>query len=229
MSSKKSIITLTNICKTYRQGPALVPVLNDLSIAFEQGNSYAITGISGSGKSTLLHVIAALDQPSSGTLLYDSCMYAHMNEADLAELRTNTFGLLFQVPHLIAELSAEENVIIPGLIAGRSYNNCLPRSRELLEHLGLADRMAHKPFQLSGGQQQRVALARALFNKPKFIIADEPTSNLDPHTGKQIIDLLVSCKNEWGMGVIISSHDRYVSECMEIIYELRDGRIARIK
>ena len=226
---QKFKIKLNNVSKSYKQGDFLIPVFDGIDMVFEQGNSYAITGVSGSGKSTLLHLIATLDEPSAGTILYDACSRATISSVDLALLRTNIFGLLFQSPYLIAELCAEENVIVPGLIAGRSYDACLQRARELLRQVGLEERMTHYPWQLSGGQRQRVALARALFNRPKFIIADEPTSSLDPHTGKQIVDLLVSCKKEWGMGIIISSHDSYTSECMEIIYDLHEGRIGRIK
>lgn len=223
---KKSLITLTSVSKSYKQGNYLIPVLNDISVMFEQGVSYAISGTSGSGKSTLLHIIATLDNPSSGAVDYyanDGKPFDH----DLTFIRTHMLGLMFQTAHLITELSAEENVMIPGLIAGRSYEESIVRARELLGQVGLNDRMTHKPSQLSGGQQQRVALARALFNRPKFIIADEPTGSLDPHTGEQILDLLIACKNEWGMGMIISSHDQYVNNRMQVVYELIDGKLVR--
>jgi len=223
---EKALIKLISVSKSYKQGNCLIPVLNDISAVFEQGISYAISGASGSGKSTLLHIIATLDTPSSGTVGYyanDGKPFDH----DLAFVRTHMLGLMFQIPHLIAELSAEENVIIPGLIAGKSYDESIIRARELLGRVGLGDRITHKPSQLSGGQQQRVALARALFNKPKFIIADEPTGSLDPHTGEQIVDLLIACKNEWGMGMIVSSHDQYVTNRMQVSYELIEGKLVR--
>lgn len=221
---KHSIITLHNISKSYQQGGASILVLNGINTVFEQGISYAITGASGTGKSTLLHIIAALDKPSSGTIIYNN--YNHNN---FDYIHTHILGLMFQSPHLISELSVEENVMLTGLIAGKAYDECLPRSRELLDLLDLSDKKSYYPAQLSGGQQQRVALARALFNRPHFIIADEPTSSLDPRTGKDIVDLLIACKKEWGMGIIVSSHDAYISDNMDIIYELKDGKLHQIK
>lgn len=221
---EKAYIELVSVSKSYQQGACTIPVLSDISVVFEQGTSYAISGASGSGKSTLLHIMSTLDLPTEGTISY-SVSEGKPFDHDLGFIRTHMLGLMFQTAHLIAELSAEENVIIPGLIAGKSYEESIERARELLTHLGLHDRMEYKPSQLSGGQQQRVALARALFNKPKFIIADEPTGSLDPHTGQQIIDLLLACQKEWGMGIIISSHDQQVTERMQIKYELHDGKL----
>lgn len=237
---EKSYIKLDSVSKSYKQGTTTIPVLNDISVIFEKGVSYAISGASGSGKSTLLHIIATLDAPSEGKASYYSFIasndlpvspdpiylrYDTRGEHGLGLIRTHMVGLMFQTAHLIAELSAEENVIVPGLIAGKSYEESITRARELLTHLGLQDRMTYKPSQLSGGQQQRVALARALFNKPEFIIADEPTGSLDPHTGQHIIDLLLACQQEWGMGIIVSSHDQYVTNRMQVRYELTNGQL----
>jgi ABC-type lipoprotein export system ATPase subunit len=133
--------------------------------------------------------------------------------------------LVFQSPHLLRELSVLENVIVPGLIGGKNKNECIEHAKALLNHVGLFDKKDSKPGELSGGQQQRVAIARALFNNPAFLIADEPTGNLDLATGNSIIDLLLTCREEWGMGVIVSSHDEYVVERMDVVYVLSGGRL----
>ena len=215
-------LSLKKISKSYRQATATISVLKDVSIAFQKGNSYAITGISGSGKSTLIHILAGLDIPTSGQVLYNGTDIAGFSEDQKSVFLNKSIGLVFQYPYLIKELTILENVMIKGLIA-RNEHECAAQAQIILGQVGLSDKISAYPGQLSGGQQQRVALARALMNRPDFLLADEPTGNLDRETGESIIDLILAAQKEWGMGIIISSHDDYVAKRMKTVYELKDG------
>jgi len=219
-----SCLDVTEVTKDFRQGSVVTPVLRGVTTQFVSGHSYAITGVSGSGKSTLLHLLAGLDVPSSGTVSYDGVSLMGLKEPELTAFLTHSIGLMFQDPHLIRELSVIENVMIKGVIAGISYDKAHARARELLQLFGLADKEGHAPSSLSGGQQQMVALARALVNKPKFILADEPTGNLDAESGKRVMDELVRCVGE-GMGLIVCSHDSYVTKRMTTMLMLKDGQL----
>lgn len=216
-------IEAKNVKKNFEQGSVCTEVLKGISAQFEQGKTYALTGVSGTGKSTLLHIIAGLDAPSSGEVLYDNKDIASLSPDQRTHFLNRYIGLVFQLPYLIRELSVLENVMLMGLIKGDPESECKKRALELLVSVGLEDKANHQPASLSGGQQQRVAILRALFNKPAFLLADEPTGNLDELSGKLIIELLLRYQNEWGMGIIVSSHDAYVAERMEIVYKLHDG------
>ncbi len=216
-------LSLINVYKQYTQGGTTIPVLRGVDALFEQGASYAITGISGSGKSTLLHLLAGLDKPSSGEILFDQTDIGTFSTNERSLFLNSKLGLMFQFPYLIKELTAQENVALKGLIGGRSHQECMAQALDLLAHVGLGDQKDVYPGQLSGGQQQRVALARGLMNEPDFLIADEPTGNLDEATGTAVIDLMLRIQEERGMGIIVSSHDEYVTGRMNSIYELKDG------
>lgn len=216
-------LILENVYKNYFQAGTSVPVLQGVNALFEQGKSYAITGASGSGKSTLIHIIAGLDSPSSGVVYFDQTSLDVLNASQKSLFLNKMIGLVFQYPYLIKELSVVENVALKGLIAGKSMSESQQQAKELLAQVGLGAKITAYPGQLSGGQQQRVALARALMNEPQFLIADEPTGNLDQPTGQTIVDLMLTLQQERGMGVIVSSHDEYVSSRMNIQYELKDG------
>lgn len=224
---QNAILTAQEISKTFVQGTEKITVLSTINATFVQQKSYAITGISGSGKSTLMHIISGLDTPTSGTVLFNNQSIQAFSADERSHFLNQSIGLVFQSPHLIRELSVLENVILPGLIAGVAKNECIQRAEQLLHKVSLSDKKNQKPGELSGGQQQRVAIARALFNEPAFLIADEPTGNLDIMTGKAIVDLLVSCHHEWGMGLIISSHDEYVTQRMGEIYVLEQGTLVK--
>lgn len=216
-------LVLENVYKQYFQADASVKVLQGVNALFEQGKSYAITGASGSGKSTLIHLLAGLDDPSSGTVYFDQTSLASFTASQKTYFLNKMIGLVFQYPYLIKELTVTENVAIKGLIAGKSMSECTQQAQDLLAQVGLAEKVNAYPGQLSGGQQQRVALARALMNEPAFLLADELTGNLDKATGQSVIDLMMKLQKERGMGIIVSSHDEYVSSRMDIRYELKDG------
>ena len=217
---------MRNVTKSYEQGTAKIAVLKGVSVTFLQGDSYAITGISGSGKSTLIHLLAGLDTSTSGQILFNDMDINTLQEAKKSHFLNKSIGLVFQYPYLIKELTVLENVMIKGLIAGISGQECASQAAILLDQVGLSSKKDNYPGQLSGGQQQRVALARALMNKPDFLLADEPTGNLDLQAGIAIIDLIVQAQKEWGMGIIISSHDEYVAKKMGNVYELQNGLLS---
>lgn len=221
----KAILIAQEIYKNFIQGQEKIIVLNDINVTFIQGKSYAITGTSGSGKSTLIHILAGLDTPTNGKVLFNNQAIHTFSIPQRCQFRNQAIGLVFQSPHLIRELSVLENIILPGLISGKNKNDCIKRAEKLLEKVNLFSKKDQKPGELSGGQQQRVAIARALFNEPKFLIADEPTGNLDLTTRKDIIDLILSCQQQWGMGIIISSHDEYVTQRMEHVFKLHKGTL----
>lgn len=217
------------IKKSYVQGTTSVEVLRGVSARFEQGRTYAITGVSGSGKSTFMHLLAGLDVPDEGAILLNSVDIFSFSPQEQEQLRSTTLGLVFQLPYLIQELSVIENVMLKGLIVGVEQRACYEQASDLLKRVGLEHKIDHVVSSLSGGQQQRVALARALFNKPKFFIADEPTGNLDHETAKIILALLLECQREWSMGLIISSHDPFVAQSMQEVWHMGDGILEKVK
>jgi lipoprotein-releasing system ATP-binding protein len=222
---QKSTLAMQGISQNFIQGHENIIVLDNIDAIFMQEKSYAITGISGSGKSTFMHILAGLETPTSGTVLFNNKALNSLSASAHSHFLNTSIGLVFQSSHLLGELSVLENVILPGLINGKTKDECQQRAQELLKKVGIFEKKDSKPGELSGGQQQRVAIARALFNQPAFLIADEPTGNLDLATGKAIIDLLLSCHHEWGMGIIISSHDDYVTERMDEVFVLSKGKL----
>lgn len=228
------ISTNTNMClrldavgKLFETQSGHINVLRMISEVFEQNKTYAITGTSGTGKSTLLQILAGLTPTTSGAVYVNEYNIALFDEEDRIFFLHHIMGLLFQLPYLIKELTVLENVMVKGLIAGKTRVDCKQEAKELLEVTGLIEKMDEKPPTLSGGQQQRVALARALFGQPAFLLADEPTGDLDPQTGQMIIDLMLDCQKKWGMGIIVSTHDAYVAQAMETIYVLADGLLQK--
>jgi ABC-type lipoprotein export system ATPase subunit len=208
--------------KNFVQGSLPLEVLKNLSVDFHQTSSYAITGASGAGKSTLLHILAGLEQPTYGNVFFNDHNLAKMSDLQRTSFCNKSIGLVFQLPYLINELSVVENVMIKGLIAGNQLDECRHKAYALLASIGLQDKANTIPSKLSGGQQQRVAIMRALFNEPTFLLADEPTGNLDEKSGNALIDFLLECHQIYKMGLIISSHDAYVTHKMHTVLELHD-------
>lgn len=225
MSEGAPLICLQQIGKTYLQGELTVEVLKGIDLTVTQGEFIALQGASGSGKSTLMHILGLLDRPSSGRYLFQGQNVADLADDRLSELRNRRFGFIFQSFYLIPYVSALENVMLPGLYGVTPTRQLRQRARQLLEQMGLADRMHFRPGQLSGGQQQRVAMARALINDPQVLLADEPTGQLDSATSAGIMELLRQMHGQ-GRTVILVTHEAEVSAAAERIIELHDGRIA---
>jgi len=216
-------LSANNVKKKFKQGNVELEVLKGVTCRFEKNKTYAITGPSGSGKSTFIHLLAGLDKPTHGEIYFDGRNIAIFSESERQQFLRKSVGLVFQLPYLIRELNVIENVMLKGMIEGGDRLQTRDYAMDLLKKVGLEHKAEHAPFSLSGGEQQRVAIARALFTRPAFLIADEPTGNLDVATGKMVIELLLQCQSEWHMGIIVSSHDEYVAERMEKVLHLKDG------
>lgn len=213
------------IRKVYRQGLRELEVLKEVNLDLPRGEMVAITGVSGTGKSTLLHLLGALDRPTAGSLFYhDEDIYSR-DDASLARFRNKTIGFVFQFHHLLPEFSALENTIMPGLIAGREKKELTSQGMDLLDRVGLGDRVEHRVGELSGGEQQRVALARAIIMKPALLLADEPTGNLDPKTGQKVFDLLKEMNEDFGLTTVMVTHNFDLARQMNRRLSLRDGRL----
>jgi ABC-type lipoprotein export system ATPase subunit len=218
-------VTARDLCRTYLMGKREVPVLRGVSIEVARGEFLALRGASGAGKSTLLHLLAGLDAPDAGEIRVAGKELADMSQRELAKFRNEKIGLIFQAYHLLHELDALENVCLSGRIGGKSARQLANRGKDLLTRVGLKDRFDHRPYELSGGEQQRVAIARALINEPELIIADEPTGNLDSHTGEEIVDLLCALRDERNATLIIATHDSKVAARAPRVIRLVDGQI----
>lgn len=217
------MITLSKVTKTVRSGSEDLTILDDVSVEIADGEFVAIIGASGSGKSTMLGLIAGLDAPSSGDIVIDGSNVTRMGEDELAALRSEKIGFVFQSFHLIPSLTAFENVLIPMEILGQ--RDAKQRAAELLEQVGLTSRGHHYPTELSGGEQQRVAIARAFANSPKILLADEPTGNLDSKNGAHIFELMTELHRRNNVTLILVTHDHALAEKAQRQIVLRDGRV----
>jgi putative ABC transport system ATP-binding protein len=220
------MVKLTDVVKVYRMGTVEVRALQGVSLHIEAGAFVAIMGPSGCGKSTLLNLLGCLDRPTSGAVEIDGMEVGRMSKAELATMRNQKIGFIFQNFHLLHNTTALANVSLPFLYSNVPRSQRTTRAMELLRSVGLEDRARHKPFELSGGQQQRVAIARALVNRPKLILADEPTGNLDSRSGLEIIALLERLNGE-GMTILMVTHDAQLGAHAERIIHLKDGRMLR--
>jgi putative ABC transport system ATP-binding protein len=217
------MIVIRNLTMSLRSGGGEIRILRDISLEVPSKQFLALVGPSGSGKSTLLGLIAGLDTPSSGSIEFEGVELTRLSEEELARLRVRKIGYVFQSFHLIPTLTALENVMVPLELAGDP--EAKSRAEELLESVGLADRMKHYPIQLSGGEQQRVALARAFANRPALLLADEPTGNLDTATGGQVIELLARLNQDYGSTLVLVTHDPEIAVRADRVVTLQDGRI----
>ncbi len=218
------MIRIRDLSMRLTSGGRPVQVLDRVSLEVPAGQFVAVSGPSGSGKSTLLGLIAGLDRPTEGSISVGGVEITRLGEDELARFRLDTIGYVFQAYHLIATLTALENVALPLELAG--VPDALAQARRLLEEVGLEERAEHYPVQLSGGEQQRVAVARAVCRRPRLLLADEPTGNLDSATGKQIIELLVTLHRHLGSTLVLVTHDPALAAHAERIVTLRDGRLS---
>jgi lipoprotein-releasing system ATP-binding protein len=220
-----ALVEIENLTKSFHHMGRTLDVLRGIDLVIEEGEVLAIVGPSGAGKSTLLHCIGTLDLPTGGTLRVAGEDLRKLGSARLAALRNRTIGFVFQFHHLLPEFDALENVMMPGLIQGRSRKEMEGRARTLLGEVGLAERATHRPGELSGGEQQRVALARALVLEPKLLLADEPTGNLDSGTGRAMQDLFFEMNRARGTTVVVVTHDPSFAEAMPRRVRLKDGTV----
>ena len=223
-----SCIALHEVSKIFQQGRQTIRAIDRVSLQVVPGEFLAITGASGSGKSTLLHLMAGLETPTHGTIAITGTTLSEMNDAQLSELRLGTIGFVFQFFNLLPTLTAQENTALPLLLAGQPPQPAAARAAELLEWVKLGPRLASRPGELSGGEMQRVALARALINDPAIILADEPTGNLDSHSGGLVLDLLYHSCKEMGKTLVLATHERAVVERANRVVELQDGAIVNV-
>ncbi len=224
-----AIITLDNVYRAYRMGQERIMAVNGVSMTIDEGETCCLQGPSGSGKSTLLHLMAGLDKPSKGSIVIGKTRIETLNENQLAIFRQRHIGFIFQSYYLIPTLTALENVAMPLTFCGIPRSKRIKKAKELLEAVGLKDRMKHKPSEMSGGQQQRVSIARAFSNNPKVVFADEPTGNLDTATTYEMMNLMTSMAKTWNQTLVIVTHDTEISGYASRIIKIRDGKIEKIE
>ena len=219
------MLALENVHKSFKQNQLVIQVLKGVDLVLAKGESLSITGVSGAGKSTLLNIMGALEPPSEGTVRFEDRKVEEMEEAEICRLRNRDIGFVFQFHHLLPEFDALENALMPALIARVSKKKAISMAQEMLTKVGLEKRMVHRIGELSGGEQQRVAIARALIMKPRLLLADEPTGNLDLKTGEAIFDLLLQLNREEGLSMVVVTHNPKLAKKMSRQMELADGRI----
>ncbi len=223
--SDAGLVCARNVNKTYVLGARSLEVLRHVNLTVAPGDFVAVRGASGAGKSTLLHLMCGLDSPTKGEVWFRGKNLGTMSATELSRFRNQRVGFVFQAYHLLPELDALENVCLPARMARMDAAQAEGRGRELLKRVGLAEREEHRPYELSGGEQQRVAIARALINEPDLVVADEPTGNLDSHTGEEIIELLLGLRSERQATLIIATHDAKVAARAPRVVELADGEV----
>ena len=219
------IVNARGVSKTFREGTLQVEVLKSIDFQVGQGELVSIVGASGSGKTTLLHILGGLAEPSTGTVHIDQKDINRLSQKARGELRNHALGFVYQFHHLLAEFSAQENVAMPLLIRRTDPEQAMEQAADILVRVGLGERLGHRPAELSGGERQRAALARALVAKPRCIMADEPTGNLDARTAGSIHDLLVELNESTGTSLIVVTHDIRLAERMGRMVSLENGRI----
>lgn len=217
------ILECQNLTKEYLSGETVIKAVDHVNLSFEQGEFCAITGPSGSGKSTLLHLMGALEYPTSGNVLYGGQTLASFTDHQLSILRRRRFGFVFQAYNLVQELTGYENILLPVMLDHKKPDE--EYLRQVIDILGIEDRLGHLPSAMSGGQQQRIAIARALTNRPSILFADEPTGNLDGKSGREVLSLLKYAGKQLGITLILVTHDQHVAEQAQRILTIEDGTI----
>jgi lipoprotein-releasing system ATP-binding protein len=221
----EEVLRLENITRRYREGEGQLEVFAGLNLALKTGEIVALVGPSGAGKSSLLHIAGLLEAPTSGEIVVEGLAASKLGDAERTQVRRNTIGFVYQAHHLLPEFDARENVALPQMIAGKSRAEAHKEAERLLAMLGLGMRSTHRPSQLSGGEQQRVAIARALANRPRILLADEPTGNLDPRTASGVFDALIGITRAEGLAALIATHNFELAARMDRTVLLHQGRL----
>ena len=220
-----TIINATNIHRKFGEGNLVTHVLKGIDFQVKQGEFVAIMGRSGAGKSTLLYQLSVLDQPTEGSVVIDDTDVLKLNEKERTSFRLNTLGYIFQNYALIPDLSAEENVMVPLLMKGLTWEEARSKAQKSIDDVGMSGKYNNLPAELSGGEQQRISIARAIAGKPKILFADEPTANLDSVSGQQVIDLITTLNRENGQTIVMVTHEReYAVNCQRVVH-IEDGKI----
>jgi len=221
----KAVLELQNLNRSFTQGHDQLDILKEACLMIHPGEIVALVGPSGAGKSTLLQTAGLLERPDSGEILIDGVETTKLSDREKTRLRRNHLGFVYQYHHLLPEFSAQENIVIPQMINGKTKKEAQIRAQELLEAVSLAKRGEHRPAELSGGEQQRIAIARALANKPKLLLADEPTGNLDPATSDHVFNLLLDEVRKEGLAALIATHNPTLAQRMDRIVKLENGNL----
>ena len=219
------VLRLENITRRYREGEGQLEVFSGLNLAVNSGEIVALVGPSGAGKSSLLHIAGLLEAPTSGEIFIEGVAASLLPDSERTRIRRDQVGFVYQAHHLLPEFDALENVVLPQMIAGQSRADAAREATRLLTVLGLAQRLSHRPSQLSGGEQQRVAIARALANRPRLLLADEPTGNLDPRTSGGVFDALIDITRAQGVGALIATHNYDLASRMDRVMSLQQGQL----
>lgn len=223
----EAVLRCSGLTKSFGSGDLQVDVLSNLDLEIPRGESVAIFGASGCGKSTLLHLLAGLDRPDSGTVEIAGKCIDGLADTEQARLRNRSLGFVYQMHHLLPEFSALENVTMPPLIGGMSVDEASEKAAELLGRVNMGGRLRHRPGELSGGERQRVAVCRALVMDPDVVLADEPTGNLDPHTAREVFDLMKQLNAEREIALVLVTHDETLAKAMQAGYRLSEGQVVR--
>jgi len=225
MTNNDTLLRAKGVTRTYRDGDRILPVLKGVDLELHRSEYISIVGQSGSGKSTLLHILGALDRATEGDVWLEGVAYSSLNARSLALVRANKVGFIYQFHHLLPDFTALENVFLPGMIARGNAPQLIARATQLLERVGLSERITHRPSRLSGGEQQRVALARALMNDPLVVLADEPTGDLDQKTGNEVMKVVLDETVGQGRSLVIVTHDPAVAGRAKRSFRIVDGML----